>query len=158
MSIKLIACVDPFCALDGFRPPKLDLQRFATLTIGGTVIMGRKTWDTLPADKRPLPHRRNIVATRVSMDEFGDRFPGADGRFCGDWTAYPGAWVIGGGEIYRQALPYVDTIYLSVTTAAAENATVFLPNVVTEITDNWAMLKREVHQDHTFAIWQRKDA
>lgn len=89
-----------------------DLAHFRATTQGGAVIMGRRTWDSLPDRFRPLPGRSNIVITR--------------GR---DWAA-PGAsvahsvedalaltalpvWVIGGAEIFRLALPYADTLEIT---------------------------------------------
>ncbi|WP_223690793.1 dihydrofolate reductase [Leifsonia poae] len=87
-----------------------DLAHFRELTGTDTVIMGRKTWDSLPERFRPLPDRANVVVTRQS-----------------DWSA-PGAttahtleeavagspsettWVIGGSELYRLALPLADRV------------------------------------------------
>jgi dihydrofolate reductase len=87
-----------------------DLAHFKELTLNGAVIMGRRTWDSLPERFRPLPGRDNIVVTRQS-----------------DWSAdgvtvvhsLPDAlaaaapqpvWIIGGGEIYRQAMPLADRL------------------------------------------------
>ena len=93
---------------DGKLPWHLpeDLAHFKRTTLGCPVIMGRKTWDSLPPKFRPLPGRLNIVVTRQadwqvagaqragSLDEALRQCPpGAD------------AWVIGGAEIYAQALP-----------------------------------------------------
>jgi dihydrofolate reductase len=95
---------------DGALPWRLpeDLAHFKRLTAGQAVVMGRRTWESLPARFRPLPGRRNLV---LSRDEA--------------WTA-PGAehvaslsvalelvegqpvWVIGGGQLYRQALPLAE--------------------------------------------------
>ncbi|MGV0770836.1 dihydrofolate reductase [Mycolicibacterium sp. (ex Dasyatis americana)] len=79
-----------------------DQARFKQLTLGQTVVMGRLTWESLPAKVRPLPGRRNVVVTRDAgyiadgaevVTEFGDVFRG---------------WVIGGAQIYAQALPFAD--------------------------------------------------
>jgi dihydrofolate reductase len=83
-----------------------DLAHFKRTTLGAPVIMGRKTWESLPPRFRPLAGRTNIVLTR-------QRDWAADGAqtahtidealaLCGD---APEAWVIGGAELYRQALP-----------------------------------------------------
>ena len=83
-----------------------DLKRFKQLTTGHTIIMGRKTFESLP--KGALPHRRNIVLSRNK----GLSFPGAE-RYssleealahCADDEQ---VYIIGGGSIYRQALPIV---------------------------------------------------
>ena len=87
-----------------------DLAHFKRVTLGQPVIMGRKTWDSLPPKFRPLPGRLNIVVTRQSDWQ-------ADGalragsipeamRLCGD---APHAWIIGGAELYRQAEPLAST-------------------------------------------------
>jgi dihydrofolate reductase len=79
-----------------------DLTRFKELTIGHTVVMGRRTWDSLPARFRPLPRRRNVVLTRQT--EFM-----ADGATVvhrlDDALTDPDTWVIGGEQIYTLALP-----------------------------------------------------
>jgi dihydrofolate reductase len=86
-----------------------DLKRFKQLTMGKPVVMGRKTWDSLP--RKPLPGRDNIVVTRqkdwsadgaIAMSSLGQAL--ARG---GDLS------VIGGGEIYREALPRADRIELT---------------------------------------------
>ena len=75
-----------------------DLKRFKALTLGGTVVMGRKTWDSLP--KKPLPGRRNIVVTR----DTDWRAEGAESMSLDAALAQPDIFVIGGAEIYRGAL------------------------------------------------------
>lgn len=93
---------------DGRLPWHLpeDLAHFRAVTIGHPVIMGRLTWESLPARFRPLPRRRNVVLSRQ---------PGwiADGAVVVDSLtgALQGvgsgpAWVIGGGQVYQAALPY----------------------------------------------------
>lgn len=89
---------------DGAIPWRLpeDMARFRDLTMGNTVVMGRRTWESLPVRFRPLPGRRNVVVTRTP----GYRADGAE--VAGSLEAGlsgPGAWVIGGSEIYRLALP-----------------------------------------------------
>ena len=93
---------------DGQMPWHLpeDLAHFKATTGGAPVLMGRKTWDSLPARFRPLPGRRNIVITRqadwqAEGAETAASLPAAI-TLCAD---APELWVIGGGEIYAQALP-----------------------------------------------------
>lgn len=79
-----------------------DLARFRELTMGHTVVMGRRTWESLPARFRPLPGRRNVVLSR-NPDY---RAEGAEvvtdlGAALGEGRT----WVIGGAEIYHLALP-----------------------------------------------------
>ena len=88
-----------------------DLKRFRALTTGHAVIMGRKTWDSLP---RALPHRQNIVVTR----DRSFRAPGAEIAHSLDEaldrvTLPPPVYCIGGAELYRLALPRADVLYLT---------------------------------------------
>lgn len=78
-----------------------DLARFKDLTMGHTVVMGRRTWESLPASVRPLPGRKNVVLTRQA-DYMAD---GATVIGALDEVRTDDAWVIGGAEIYHLALP-----------------------------------------------------
>ena len=79
-----------------------DMARFKDLTTGHTVVMGRRTWESLPPRFRPLPGRRNIVLTRNPhyQAEGAEVITSLD-----DVLALPDTWVIGGSEIYHLALP-----------------------------------------------------
>ncbi|HZA10482.1 dihydrofolate reductase [Mycobacterium sp.] len=90
-----------------------DMVRFKRLTMGHTVVMGRLTWESLPAKVRPLPGRRNVVLTRdVSYRADGadvagsldDALAAAVGPTGSSATASQ-IWVIGGGQLYASALP-----------------------------------------------------
>ncbi|WP_134427529.1 dihydrofolate reductase [Mycobacterium ulcerans] len=93
---------------DGGIPWRLseDLAHFKRLTMGHTVVMGRRTWDSLPAAHRPLPGRRNVVVTRqTGLVAHGAQVVGSlEQALC---PAEPDAetWVIGGAQIYALALP-----------------------------------------------------
>ena len=78
-----------------------DQARFKELTLGRTVVMGRLTWESLPAKVRPLPGRRNVVVTRQA----GYRADGAEVVTSLTDAPLDDAWVIGGAQIYAQALP-----------------------------------------------------
>lgn len=85
-----------------------DLAHFKEVTLGAPVIMGRRTWDSLPERFRPLPDRENIVITR-SQDWAAD---GAR-RAAGIEDAVRGqerVWVIGGAEIFRQVIGDADRL------------------------------------------------
>jgi len=114
--------------LDGNMPWKLsaDLKRFKKITTGHTVVMGRKTWESIPKKFRPLPNRRNIVlsknpeyvaegaevfhalSTVLEIPSFGERL-----------------FVIGGESIFAEALPLADKIYLTVVGYDGEGDTYF---------------------------------
>jgi dihydrofolate reductase len=89
---------------DGGIPWRLpeDQARFKELTMGHTVVMGRLTWESLPAKVRPLPGRRNVVVTRQAdyMADGAEVVTTLEDALTGDET-----WVIGGEQIYALALP-----------------------------------------------------
>ncbi|HEU5033792.1 MAG TPA: dihydrofolate reductase [Mycobacteriales bacterium] len=96
---------------DGALPWRLpeDQQLFKQLTMGATVLMGRATWDSLPASVRPLPGRRNVVLTRApswsaSGAEVAHSLEEALSAAAGE------VWVIGGATVYAAALPLADRI------------------------------------------------
>jgi len=93
---------------DGVMPWHLpeDLAHFKQLTLGCPVIMGRKTWDSLPAKFRPLPGRTNIVITR--QDDWqteGASRASSLAQALQMAGAAPEVWIIGGAQIYAQAEP-----------------------------------------------------
>ncbi len=129
MQISIIAAMaeNGVIGRDGQLPwhLKADLQRFKRLTMGHTIIMGRKTWESIG---RPLPGRRMVVVTRqngyqaegvqvaASLDDAL-----ALARLAGDEEAF----IIGGAEIYRLALPLADRLYLTRVLAPVEGDTTF---------------------------------
>ncbi len=116
-----------------------DLKRFKRLTLGHTIVMGRKTWESIA---RPLAGRRMVVITRQS----GYLADGVEvavnledalaiARAAGDDEAF----VIGGAEIYRLALPRADRLYMTLVLAEVEGDTKF-PEVDWE---TWARIETE---------------
>ena len=109
----------PWGRLDG------DLPRFKALTMGKPVILGRKTWDSLP--NKPLPGRTNIVVTRsrtfaAEGASVVHKFERALRR--ADEEVPEAIMVIGGAEIFAQALPFADRIELTVVYGTPEGDTV----------------------------------
>jgi dihydrofolate reductase len=91
-----------------------DLKRFKAITLGKPVIMGRKTWDSLP--RKPLPGRTNIVVTRQAGFAAAGAVVVADVEAALAVAAMEQPaeiCVIGGGDIYRQLLPQAGRIYLT---------------------------------------------
>ncbi len=90
---------------DGGIPWRLpeDQARFKELTLGHTVVMGRLTWESLPAKVRPLPGRRNVIVSRQAdyVAERADVVATLAAALTDDET-----WVIGGEQIYALALPF----------------------------------------------------
>ena len=117
-----------------------DLKRFKAITMGKPVIMGRKTWESLP--KRPLIGRQNIVITRQKSYHAGDAIVVADVT-----AAIAAAGhveeiaIIGGGEIYRTVFPMADRIYLTEVDLEVEGDTHF-PKLVP---GEWREVARETY-------------
>jgi dihydrofolate reductase len=120
-----------------------DLRRFKQLTTGNTVIMGRKTFESLP--KGALPNRRNIVITRQA-DYHAEGVETANSldaaiALAADANAMGEIFIIGGGEIYRQALPIATHLYMTVVDKIYDEADTVFPKIndnewtVTELTD-----------------------
>jgi len=91
-----------------------DQRHFRQVTQGHAVVMGRKTWDSLPERFRPLPNRRNVVVSRQPDLQL----PGAEvqGSLAAALQALhdaPTIFVIGGGELYAQAMPIADELVLT---------------------------------------------
>ncbi len=118
MTLSLIAAV----AQDGsignenqllFRLPE-DLQHFRRMTLGCPVIMGRRTWDSVPARFRPLPGRRNIVVTRNPTwhGEGAEAVPSLQAAIALAASA-PKVFVIGGGQLYAEAIAHADELVLT---------------------------------------------
>jgi len=114
-----------------------DLKRFKQLTTGQTVIMGRKTYESIG---RPLPNRRNIIITRdENYEAIGCEIVNSleealllSGEDC---------FIIGGGEIYKQSLPIADKIYLTLIQEDFQGDTSF-----PELGDEWVKISREDHE------------
>ena len=91
-----------------------DQKHFRWVTMGCPVIMGRRTWDSLPARFRPLPGRRNIVVTRnPAWQAAGAETALSLASALAQVGASPKVFVIGGGEIYREALVRADELVLT---------------------------------------------
>ena len=96
-----------------------DMAFFKQKTAGATVVMGRKTWDSLPARFRPLPGRHNVVVTRQAgwqPDPMSEHVSVAgDIAAALDTARQLGkpVWVIGGAQIYTQALPLADEVWVT---------------------------------------------
>jgi dihydrofolate reductase len=94
-----------------------DLPRFKSLTLGHPVIMGRKTWESIPEKFRPLPGRTNIVITRDSSYDapgavLAQSFPEALSR-ARDAEGSEEIFAIGGQQVYECALPFATNLYLT---------------------------------------------
>ncbi len=129
-----------------------DLKHFKKTTMGNPVIMGRKTFESLPEDFRPLPGRENIVLTRS----------GVDNKNVTQANSLEEAWkkaseesdktfVIGGESIYRQALPEADEMVLTRIHEEYDGDTVF-PDWDE---DSWKEVERDDREDLSFIKYVR---
>jgi len=135
-----------------------DLKRFKKLTMGKTLIMGKKTWESLP--RKPLPGRKNIVLTDIPEE-------------CIDCsvTAYSiedalnkcskdeEIFIIGGGSVYRQFMPLADRLYIT-HVHKKSSADVYFPKIDLR---KWKVIEREecISEDdkripYTYVIYERK--
>ncbi|MBT9490569.1 MAG: dihydrofolate reductase [Rubrivivax sp.] len=106
----------------------LDQKHFRSVTMGCPVVMGRKTWESLPARFRPLPGRRNVVVTRkAAYDAPGARTAGSLDAALAGLADAPQVFVIGGAELYALALPRADTLELTEIGADLQGDTHFPP-------------------------------
>lgn len=102
----------------------VDMWWFVAKTVGKPIIMGRKTFESIG---RPLPHRRNIVLSRSKEPINGVAVYDNLESAIAEYSACPEVMVIGGGEIYKQALPLADRIYLTRIDKEVEGDT-FMPD------------------------------
>lgn len=103
-----------------------DFRRFKALTLGKPIVMGRRTFEALPSGA--LPGRRNIVVTRNAAwrAEGVETAPSLTAAV-GMAADTPEVMIIGGGEIYRQAMPLADRLYITEVDADVEDADTFFP-------------------------------
>ena len=122
-----------------------DLKRFKRLTLGHPVVMGRKTYDSLG---KPLPGRRNIVLTRGPAIPGVECFASLDAALatCQAETVF----IIGGAELYRQALPLADTLLLTHVHRQVAGDTRF-PDFDR---NRWREAAREDYPDYSFVEYQ----
>ena len=135
-----------------------DLKRFKKLTYGNTVIMGKKTWESLP--KKPLSGRKNMVITDIPHENYENAV-----------TAYSiedalakcnkgeEIFVIGGGSIYRQFMPLADRLYITHVHKKAA-ADVYFPKIDRKI---WKVIEKEefkaagnIEIPYTYVIYERR--
>ncbi len=135
-----------------------DMRYFRETTRGKPVIMGRKTWESLPDSFRPLPGRHNIVVSRnPAYQAPGATLAGSLEEALRAAGEADEVFVIGGAELYRQAFPVACRLYL--TEIAQDFAgDAFFPEVLPE---NWQEISRKARQGtsgpvFSFAVYQRR--
>jgi len=104
-----------------------ELKWFADATTGHTVVMGRKTWDSFPTAFKPLPNRENIIVSRyLNYNEAqGTIVVKSVMEALEHSRSSSDVWIIGGAQIYTEALPFVDELYLTIIDKEFEGDTYF---------------------------------
>lgn len=152
--LSIIACISQTNRAIGYQNRllyhiKSDLTRFRELTTGHAIIMGRKTYESLP--NGALPHRRNIVVSRSMKEMEGcEVYPNLDAALKAAEGKTEETFIIGGESIYRQSLPAAHKLYLTVVDDAAVNATpqqadAFFPEINPE---EWELIEKEMRNEN----------
>lgn len=144
--ISIIVALDPDNAIGAggelLYHIREDLRRFKRLTVGNTVIMGRKTFESLP--KGALPDRRNIVITR--NPDFSapgaETAPSLDAALSLASAGSGDVFIIGGGQIYAAALSLADTLEITRIEVRAKNADTWFPEIDPA---QWTLVSEEDH-------------
>ena len=117
-----------------------DMRHFKEVTMGHSIVMGRKTFESFP--HRPLPGRQNIVITRNA----GWQYPGVTVAHSLDEAIAAAetdaVFIIGGAQVYEQALPLVDVLHLTLIHARWASADAFFPTLDM---NEWQEVEREHH-------------
>lgn len=148
ISLIVAAAMNDVIGRDGRLPWNLpgDLRRFKQLTMGKPVLMGRKTWESLPL--RPLPGRDNLVVSRQTAvgDHDGARWFSGLGAAV-SWAQESGAvelCVIGGAALFRETLPIADCLHLT-RVESAVNGDTLMPPIGAEWVEIWSSAPMEEH-------------
>lgn len=136
-----------------------DMRRFKKLTIENSVVMGRKTWDSLP--KKPLPDRFNIVISRQEKPYEPNSFTWSTTldkcittMLNDDIDEY---FIIGGGQIYKELLPFCDRVYVTKIFKEYKNVDTYFPNLdEPEEWNNWSVVhisEVQFYNDLMYQFW-----
>ena len=133
-----------------------DLKYFKQLTSGNTIVMGRKTWDSLP--KKPLPNRFNVVITSQErhFEEMTAFIPFSEAVSRLKHSPKEDDWfIIGGGQIYKELLPYCDRVYITKIFKDHANVDTYFPNL--DESEEWApgmCSSLHKYKGLTYQFWQ----
>lgn len=176
---SIIACISKVHRAIGYKNRLLyaipsDMTRFRMLTTGHTIIMGRKTFESLP--NGALPNRRNIVISKTKeqitgcevcssleealaarKEEAGNKEEVGNKKTVGSKEASDECFIIGGASIYEQALPFADRLYLTIVEKEPAHADTFFPEINPA---EWEVTEKEMRNENglpfTFLTLYRK--
>ena len=146
--LSIIACISQTNRAIGYQNRllfhiKSDLTRFRELTTGHTIIMGRKTYESLP--NGALPHRRNIVVSRSMKEMEGcEVYPNLEAALKAAESPQE-IFIIGGESIYRQSLHVARKLYLTVVDDAPQQADAFFPEINPK---EWELIEKEMRNEN----------
>lgn len=146
--LSIIACISQTNRAIGYQNRllyhiKSDLTRFRELTTGHAIIMGRKTYESLP--NGALPHRRNIVVSRSMKEMEGcEVYPNLEAALKAAESPQE-IFIIGGESIYRQSLPAAHKLYLTVIDDAPQQADAFFPEINPK---EWKLIEKEMRNEN----------
>ena len=146
--LSIIACISQTNRAIGYQNRllyhiKSDLTRFRELTTGHAIIMGRKTYESLP--NGALPHRRNIVVSRSMKEMEGcEVYPNLEAALKAAESPQE-IFIIGGESIYRQSLHVARKLYLTVVDDDPQQADAFFPEINPE---EWELIEKEMRNEN----------
>ena len=146
--LSIIACISQTNRAIGYQNRllyhiKSDLTRFRELTTGHTIIMGRKTYESLP--NGALPHRRNIVVSNSMKEMEGcEVYPNLEAALKAAESPQE-TFIIGGESIYRQSLHVARKLYLTVVDDTPQQADAFFPEINPE---EWELIEKEMRNEN----------
>ncbi len=133
---------------------KEDLQNFKKVTDNSTVIMGRKTWESLPPKFRPLPNRNNIVVSRTIQSLEGATVCNSIESAIEKAKEFKKeCFFIGGARVYAEALKHADTFYISWMKESFEGDTKFPEFNI----NNWDKVESQDFKEFIFTKYVRKE-
>ena len=133
-----------------------DLKNFKKLTTGKTIIMGRKTWDSLP--KKPLPDRRNIVISSTNQEDVESYTSIED---CidslSDDKEVLDVYIIGGMSVYKFFYEHANTLHITFIGKSYPDTDTFFPISLSQIKSDFNLESRDdVNHELSFTVWVRK--
>lgn len=148
--LNIIVCISKKHRAIGYQNRLLytipsDMTRFRMLTTGHVIIMGRKTFESLP--NGALPNRHNIVISKTreqiaGCEVFGSLEEALEAR---KEAAEDECFIIGGASIYEQALPFADKLYLTIVEKEPEHADTFFPEINPA---EWEVTEKEMRNEN----------
>lgn len=131
-----------------------DWKRMQTITMGKVIIMGRRTWESIPEKRRPLPGRINVIITREPKERFPagvEAYPTIQDAL----AAHPNEEIIGfgGQKIFEDMLPIADTLEITHVNQTVDGCDAYFPVIDARV---WKESWREDHHGFSFVTYKKK--